>query len=118
MATQLSKLHVRFIQSQKSFLLLIGKDKKGQKLPLSQLYIKDNDSFYLIFETKTLTDKEPLEIHFNEATHALKTLTCTVTSQEIVQETEEYEDALLFFNVDTSKVKQLFQLHITEIKET
>ncbi len=117
MSVQLSKLHVRFIQSQKNFFLLTGTDNKQQKLPLAQLYVKDNSSFYLINESQTISESEDIRILFNEATHALKSLQCSVRKREIIQGSEEYEDALLFFNVDTSKLKQVFFLELTSFDE-
>ncbi len=117
MSVQLSKLHVRFIQSQKNFFLLTDAGKKQEKLPLSQLYVKDNNSFYLINEGQTLNESEEISILFKEETHALKSLQCGVKQQEITQGNEEYEDALLFFHVDTSKVKQIFLLQINSLDE-
>ena len=117
MSTQLSKLHVRFIQSQKNFSLRKDTDQDFQKLPLSHLYIKDNTHFYLITDKQTYTDKETIHISFSESTNALEKLTCTLSLQEVPQGSEEYEDALLFFSTDTSKVKQLFLAHITEIED-
>lgn len=117
MSMQLSKLHVRFIQSQKNLFLLTDTGNKEVKLPISQLYVKDNSSFYLINEGKVLNEDEKISILFNEETHALKSLQCDVIKQEVPHGSEEYEDALLFFNVDTSKVKQLFLLHINSLDE-
>jgi len=117
MSVQLSKLHVRFIQSQKNFSLLRGEEKKQEKLPLSQLYVKDNSNFYLIIQNQSLQESENITICFDEATHALNTLECTVTKKEIIQGSEEYEDALLFFNTDISKIKQVFALHIDALDE-
>ena len=117
MSVQLSKLHVRFIQSQKNFFLQTDAGSKQEKLPLSQLYVKDNSSFYLINESQALSEGEEISILFNEATHALKSLQCGVKQQEIIKGSEEYEDALLFFNVDTSKIKQIFLLQISSLDE-
>ncbi len=117
MSAQLSKLHVRFIQSQKNFFLLKEPGNEQEKLPISQLYVKDNASFYLILQSQTLSEDESIRIQFQEQTHALRSLECDVTKEEIVQGSEEYEDALLFFNVDTSKVKQVFLLQIKSLKD-
>ena len=117
MSAQLSKLHVRFIQSQKNFFLLSDTGNKQEKLPISQLYVKDNSSFYLVNEGKGLDEDEKISIFFKEETHALKSLQCDVTKQEVLHGSEEYEDALLFFHVDTSKVKQLFLLQISSLAE-
>ena len=117
MSVQLSKLHVRFIQSQKNFFLLTDAAERQEKLPLSQLYVKDNSNFYFINEAQALSEAEKISILFKEETHALKSLQCDVTKQEILQGSEEYEDALLFFNVDTSKIKQVFLLQINSLDE-
>ncbi len=117
MSTQLSKLHVRFIQSQKQFALLRDDDNKGEKLPISQLYVKDNSTFYIIIESHTIKEDEKVTIRFDESTHALNTLECRVTKQEIEHGSEAYEDALLFFNTDPSKVKQLFSVHVDTLDE-
>ncbi len=118
MSTQLSKLHVRFIQSQKNFFLLKEPGNTQEKLPISQLYVKDNTSFYLILQSQSLNEDEAIRIQFQEETHALRSLECDVTKKEIVPGSEEYEDALLFFNVDASKVTQVFLLQINSLKES
>ncbi len=113
MSAPLSKLHVRFIQSQKNFTLVKGDTK--QKLPLSQLYVKDNNFFYFINTDQPIQESQNISILFNEKTHALQTLECGVNKQEILADSEEFEDALLFFNVEESKVTQLFLLEITSL---
>ena len=115
MSAQLSKLHVRFIQSQKNFTLLQGDSK--QKLPLSQLYVKDNNFFYFINTGKAIQENQNISILFKEKTHALQTLECGVNKQEISAGSEEFEDALLFFNEEESKVTQLFLLEISSLEQ-
>jgi len=117
MSAQLSKLHVRFIQSQKNFLLLTNDDAKGETLPISQIYVKDNSSFYLLNLGDPISNEQTLRILFKESTSALNTLECTVNIQTIEKESETYEDALLFFHVDTSKVTQLLLLNIQTVKD-
>jgi len=116
MATQLSKLHVRFIQTQKSFFLRQDTDAKAQKLPLSQLYVKDNSSFYLINQNDPILD----ELHtvlFKEPTDALISLQCDASVKEIDKRSDEFEDALLFFNMDSSSIKQMLLLNIKTLSD-
>lgn len=115
MSTQLSKLHVRFIQTQKNFYLFKGEGTKGEKLPLSQLYVKDNNNFYLINQNSPISEDQ-VTLTFKEPTPALNTLTCKVSSQEMPNGSEEHEDALLFFNAEPQDVKQLLLLTIQEVK--
>jgi hypothetical protein len=117
MSAQLSKMHVRFIQSQKNFYLFTHDDTQGQKLPISQLYVKDNSNFYLVNQDGPIHDEQTLRIVFKESTDALNTLECTVTLQALEQENEAYEDALLFFHVDVEKVTQLLLLNIQTVKD-
>ena len=114
MSTQLSKLHVRFIQTQKDFYLHTA-DKKAQKLPLSQLYIKDNIHFYLINKSEPIKQEQSLQLSFKEPTPALNTLSCEFNIQEVPEKSEEYEDALLFFNTNSEEVNQLLLLSIKTI---
>ncbi len=116
MSAQLSKLHVRFIQTQKNFHLLKDAQTKAEKLPLSQLYVKDNNNFYLINQNSPIQEDQALSILFKEATPALDNLDCKLSVQEIQKHSEEYEDALLFFNTQTQDIKQLLLLSIEEIK--
>lgn len=115
MSAQLSKLHVRFIQSQKNFYLLQGDSQ--QKLPLSQLYVKDNNFFYFINTSEAIQENQNISILFKEKTHALQTLECSVNKKEILAGSEEFEDALLFFNEEESKVSQLFLLEVSSLKQ-
>ncbi|MBE0498248.1 MAG: hypothetical protein IBX43_03295 [Campylobacterales bacterium] len=115
MPAELSKLHVRYIQTQKSFSLLRG--EKKEKLPLSQLYVKDNGHFYLIIQNTPLHEAEAVSVRFSEPTDALTSLTCDARVQELAPSNEAYEDALLFFNLDTSNLKQLLLLSISALSE-
>jgi len=117
MSAQLSKLHVRFIQSQKNFDLLYEQGKQSKKLPLSQLYVKDNSNFYLILQNKPHIEDKNVTIRFDETTPALKRLECSVTKEEIPQGSEEYEETLLFFNVDTTQDTQVFLLNIIALDD-
>ena len=116
MSPQLSKLHVRFIQTQESFYLLKGENSKSTKLPFSQLYIKDNNNFYLINQNTPIEKGQTLTLTFKEPTPALNTLTCKVSTQEMQNGSEEHEDALLFFNAEPQDVRQLLLLTIQEIQ--
>lgn len=114
----LSKLHVRFIQSQQNFHLIQDNEVKGEKLPLSQLYVKDTDSFYLIITQEPLVLNPELSIVFKEKTPALNTLTCDFKVTELAKESAEYEDALLFFAVDEKEVKQVLFLSLDSLSDS
>lgn len=116
MSAQLSKLHVRFIQSQKNFYLFTQDDPKGERLPISQIYVKDNNNLFFINQNNPIHEGQTLRIVFQESTDALQTLECTVDFQIIEKESEAYEDALLFFHVDPDKVTQLLLLNIQTLK--
>jgi len=116
MSTQLSKMHVRFIQTQKSFYLLSNADSKPQNLPLSHLYVKDNASFYLINQNTPMTEDQTLTITFKEPTPALDRLDCDLKVHEIHKESEDYEDAVLFFHVDPESITQVLLLTIRDIR--
>lgn len=94
----LSKLHVRFIQSQKDFT--IG----SQTLPINQLYVKDMNTFYLALSNEN--NLQPNEtLSFNAPTPALNSLKCVCDVAALA--TEAQEEALLFFQLKASKVWQL-----------
>ena len=116
MSAQLSKLHVRFIQSQTNLYLCKEGETNSFKLPLSQLYVKDNDHFYLINQDAPFAQDQHLALTFKEPTPALNTLSCKVSLQEIKEESEAYDDTLLFFNAQPHEVNQLLLLTIEEIK--
>lgn len=107
MASPLSKLHIRFIQTQKHFFLTGENQNKGEKLLLSQLYIKSNSSFYFVNFNGLLEDGQQAELLFKEANDYLPSLQCKVSTAVISPSSDEYEDALLFFHVDPAQVKQL-----------
>jgi len=117
MSAQLSKLHVRFIQTQKSFFLIKNKDSGGDKLPLEQLYIKYNDSFYFVNLVDEIT-QQAFSLLFKESNDYLINLRCDVTAKVIEKGSDEYEDALLFFHSDASDVKQLLLLSIESISDS
>jgi len=114
----LSKLHVRFIQSQTNFYLQTNPDTKALKLPLSQLYVKDTSNFYLVLMEETSLKQDTLSISFKEKTPALNTLECQFTFNELSNTSEDYEDALLFFHVDEQSVKQILLLSLDSLKDS
>lgn len=114
----LSKLHVRFVQSQQNFYLIQDNDSKGKKLPLSQLYVKDTDNFYLVITQEPLVLNADLSIAFKEKTPALNTLTCNFKVTDLVKDSDEYEDALLFFAVDEEDVKQVLLLSLDSLSDS
>lgn len=114
----LSKLHVRFIQSQTNFYLQADSDAKALKLPISQLYVKDTNNFYLVLMDTLSFKEDSLALSFKEKTPALNTLECTFTLTQLSNDSEDYEDALLFFNVDESKVKQVLLLSLADLKDS
>jgi hypothetical protein len=116
MPAQLSKLHVRFIQTQKHFSLIRSEDESSQKLPLEQLYIKNNGSFYFV-NLGDETRQHAFSLLFKEPNDYLKSLQCDVSANAIEKGSHEYEDALLFFHADASDVKQLLQLSIQSISD-
>ena len=113
----LSKLHVRFIQSQKNFYLTQGDSIKAQKLPIAQLYVKDTNSFYMVITEEPLVQSDNLSIIFKEQTHALKTLECDFEVDILKSDSEDFEDALLFFQIDENKVKQVLFLQLQTLKD-
>ena len=115
MSIELSKLHVRFIQTQKQFSLQSTPDQKAVKLPLGQLYVKDKSHFYLINFEDTIQEDQPVTIFFSEPDVALKSLTCELDAKIVDPTSSNYEDALLFFPNDTKKVKQLVLLTIEKL---
>ena len=114
----LSKLHVRFIQSQENFYLQTNPDAKALKLPISQLYVKDTDNFYLVLMDETSLNQDNLSINFKEKTPALNTLECQFALTQLSNDSEDYEDALLFFHVDEQKVKQVLLLNLDSLKDS
>jgi len=113
----LSKLHVRFIQSQKNFYLSQDDTIKEQKLPIAQLYVKDTSSFYLVITNEPLSQTDKLIIDFKEKTPALNTLKCHFKTTELTNDSEEYEDALLFFNVNEEDIKQVLFLELASLSD-
>ena len=117
MASPLSKLHIRFIQTQKNFFLTGEDQSRGEKLPLGQLYIKNNNSFYFVNVNAALQDGQQAELLFKEANDYLKSLQCQVSTAIIAPSSDEYEDALLFFHVDPAQVKQLVLFTVETLKD-
>ena len=114
----LSKLHVRYIQSQKNFYLLQNGEDKEIKLPISQLYVKDTSNFYLVLKDTALDSSSTLSINYKEKTPALNTLSCNFNATVLGNDSEEHEDALLFFNIDESEVKQVLLLNLQSLTDS
>lgn len=117
MASPLSKLHIRFIQTQKNFFLSRESQSKNGKLPLSRLYIKSNSSFYFVNFNGALQDGQQAVLLFTEANDYLASLQCQVSTQIIHPSSDEYEDALLFFHVNPDEVKQLVLFTVETIND-
>ena len=116
MAQQLSKLHVRFIQTQQRFKLQRQTNAKKETISLDKLYIKNSSSFYFINTSSTpLNDKE-IFLSFNEANDYLSKLECTCTLSVIEVGSDAYEEGLLFFQQDQHEIEQLILLTLKEIK--
>ncbi len=105
----LSKLHVRFIQSQQQFTL---KTDSQTSFDISSLYVKDMEHFYLVIKDENLCESPTAELIFKEKTPALNHLNCQVSIKALEEQSEDYEDALLFFNADPSTVNQLLLLKL------
>ena len=117
MSTQLSKLHVRFIQTQKQFKLQVNPEAKKESISLENLYIKNNNSFYFINTTSDLTESSNTILTFNEKNDYLTQLTCHCKLNIIEEGSDDYEEGLLFFQQEKSAIKQLILLTIETIKE-
>ena len=115
MSTSLTKLYVRFIQTQQTFTLESKQQK--QKYSTSALYIKDNSSFYLVNNEGSLSSGEKMTLNFSEKNDYLKGLKCKVETTLLESGSTEYETALLFFNVEPRTVKQVLLLKIVAIEE-
>lgn len=115
MQQQLSKLHVRFIQTQKSFFLTTDENTKGDRHALSRLYIKDSSSFYFVNEGKEIQDGQTRVLLFKESNDFLDTLACKVSARIIDKSAAEHEDALLFFHLDASEAGQILHLSVESI---
>ena len=112
MPAQLSKLHVRFIQTQNSFILQRGENAKNEKLPLESLYIKNSSNFYFANQADDLQESSSISLSFKESNDYLKSLRCEISVIEIEKGSDEYEEALLFFHQDESTIKQVLLLTI------
>ena len=112
MPAQLSKLHVRFIQTQKSFFLQRGENAKNEKLPLEHLYIKNSSNFYFANQSDGIQDGSSISLSFKEANDYLKSLRCEISVKVIEKGSDEYEEARLFFHQDEATIKQLLLLTI------
>ena len=117
MPAQLSKLHVRFIQTQKEFFIQCRVNSKNQKLPLDNLYIKDSSHFYYANQTDDLQDGSSINLSFKTSNDYLKSLRCEISVKVIERGNDEYEEALLFFHQDESMIKQVLLLSVESIEE-
>ena len=117
MPAQLSKLHVRFIQTQKSFFLQREENSKQHKFPLENLYIKNSSNFYFANQSDTIEDGVSINLSFKESNDYLKVLRCEISVAVIEKGSDEYEEALLFFHQDESTIKQVLLLSIQSTEE-
>jgi len=117
MSAKLSKLHVRFIQTQKEFFLQRGENSKNNKLPLDNLYIKDSSHFYYANQTDDLQDNSSVNLSFKTSNDYLKSLRCEISVKIIESGSDEYEEALLFFHQDKSVIKQVLLFSIESLEE-
>ena len=115
MSTSLTKLYVRFIQTQTKFSLL--HNKQPHPFESRSLYIKDNTSFYLINNEVTLSSGDKVTLSFNTANDYLKSMKCKVETTVLEEASDEKETALLFFNMEPRTVKQILLLTIVAIEE-
>jgi len=115
MSISLTKLYVRFIQTQQTFTLKYKQQR--QKFSSSALYIKDNTSFYLLNNEVILLSGEKVSLDFAEKNDYLRALRCEVETTLLEAGSSEYETALLFFNVEPRSVKQILLLKIISIDE-
>ena len=105
----LSKLHVRYIQTQNNFYITtdtLKEDKQSQEL----LYIKDSSHFYFINSGEPIADKSTLTLNFKHKNDFMDTLECQTDVTVVEKNTKEYETALLFFNLKSSQIKQVLLL--------
>ena len=116
MPAQLSKLHVRFIQTQTSFSLQRGENAKNENLPLENLYIKNSSHFYFVNQGDGIQNGSSLNLSFKKSNDYLKSLRCVISVTIVEKGSDEYEEALLFFQQDESTIKQVLLLAIESIE--
>jgi len=117
MPAQLSKLHVRFIQTQKNFTFQADKGSQKESISLGNLYIKNSNSFYFINTKSDLQNSSNAILMFNEKNDYLTQLECQCELTIIEDGSDDYEEGLLFFQQDKSSIKQLVLLTIKTVKE-
>lgn len=117
MPATLSKLHVRFIQTQLHFSLKCKASGLTESLPLNQLYIKNNSHFYFANLSDDVQDGSSIELAFTEPNDYLRALQCRCSVKVIATESEEYEEALLFFHQDASAINQVLLLRVETTDE-
>lgn len=113
----LSKLHVRFIQTQQHFSLKCKASGLNERLPSNQLYIKNNSHFYFANLSGDLQDGSSIELAFTEANDYLTSLQCRCDIKVIAKGSDEYEEALLFFHQDASTINQVLLLYVEATDE-
>ena len=109
MINTLSKLHIRFIQSQESFLL----NSTDNRHKLDHLYIKDSQHFYLLLDAPLST--ESVTLKFTQGTDFLRNLNCEVSATLLDNNSETFKEAALFFPFKSSQIKHLALLTINAI---
>ena len=117
MPAQLSKLHVRFIQTQNNFKFQVDKGSQKESISLENLYIKNSSSFYFINTKSELVNSSNAILTFNEKNDYLAQLECQCELTIIEDGSDDYEEGLLFFQQDQNSIKQLVLLTIKSIKE-
>jgi len=105
----LSKLHVRYIQTQNNFYITTD-TITDQKISKEFLYIKNSNSFYLINNSDTITNDTKLTLKFKHANDFMQSFECQTDIILVEKNSEDFETALLFFNTNANKVKQLLLL--------
>ncbi|HFU74586.1 MAG TPA: hypothetical protein ENK65_03435 [Helicobacteraceae bacterium] len=107
----LSKLHVRYIQTQDTFYITTN-NIENKKLSKECLYIKDTQHFYFINNNESLDNDETVTLQFKHANNYMSSFECSTTVSIVDKESEDFASALLFFNINAVKVKQLVLLSI------
>lgn len=107
----LSKLHVRYIQTQNNFFVTTPSIKE-KKFNIKMLYIRNANSFYLINNDEPIEGATTLTLNFKHKNEYMDTFECVTTTNIVEKGSEEFETALLFFHQDASKVKQILLLNL------
>jgi hypothetical protein len=117
--TQLTKLQIRTIQSQKQYKVSTSNDATKTQT-YTDLYILGKSMFYLA-QTNDKTD--PITEDVRQGKDILITFKdengtfTTVCKAEIIdKENEEFEDASEFFSQESSKIDHILELTIKEVQ--